>query len=113
MMTPVDSPETSAEEQYNVAHAVTREIVDKAFRAIQSRFKCLDATKGYLQVFCFFCAQSLDLKIHILFMLQDLILASGLVSTNVFLSVLDAIALTIADAVVKQLELLQLIFLFS
>lgn len=52
MMTPVDSPECSAELQYNVAHAATHEIVDRTFRAIQSRFKCLDGTKGYLQVFC-------------------------------------------------------------
>lgn len=53
MMTPVDSPGTSAELQYNLAHAATCEIVDRTFRAIQSRFKCLDGTKGYLQVFCF------------------------------------------------------------
>uniref|UniRef100_H3CF50 Putative nuclease HARBI1 n=1 Tax=Tetraodon nigroviridis TaxID=99883 RepID=H3CF50_TETNG len=49
MMTPVDSPESSAELQYNAAHAATHEIVDKTFRAIRSRFKCLDGTKGYLQ----------------------------------------------------------------
>lgn len=53
MMTPVNSPESSPELQYNVAHAATYEIVDRTFRAIQSRFKCLDGTKGYLQVFCF------------------------------------------------------------
>ncbi|TWW64293.1 putative nuclease HARBI1 [Takifugu flavidus] len=49
MMTPVDSPESSAELQYNLAHAATCEIVDRTFRAIQSRFKCLDGSKGYLQ----------------------------------------------------------------
>lgn len=51
VMTPVDSPESSAELRYNVSHAATHAIVDRTFRAIQSRFKCLDGTKGYLQVF--------------------------------------------------------------
>ena len=51
-MTPIDSPETPAEFQYNMAHTATHEIVDRTFRAIQTRFRCLDDTKGYLQVFC-------------------------------------------------------------
>lgn len=59
MMTPVDSPVSSAELQYNLAHAATHEIVERTFRAIQSRFKCLDGTKGYLQVFCFAVHQTL------------------------------------------------------
>uniref|UniRef100_A0A3Q3K9V7 Putative nuclease HARBI1 n=1 Tax=Monopterus albus TaxID=43700 RepID=A0A3Q3K9V7_MONAL len=50
LMTPVNCPESPAEFQYNVAHTATHEIVDRAFRAIQTRFKCLDGTKGYLQV---------------------------------------------------------------
>lgn len=49
-MTPVDCPESPAEFRYNLAHAATREIVDRTFRAIQTRFRCLDGTKGYLQV---------------------------------------------------------------
>lgn len=51
LMTPVDCPESPAEFQYNLAHTATHEIVDRTFRAIQTRFKCLDGTKGYLQVF--------------------------------------------------------------
>lgn len=50
LMTPVDEPQSSAELQYNMAHVATHEIVDRTFRAIQTRFRCLDGTKGYLQV---------------------------------------------------------------
>lgn len=49
-MTPVESPKSPAELRYNLAHATTHEIVDRTFRAIQTRFRCLDGTKGYLQV---------------------------------------------------------------
>uniref|UniRef100_A0A3Q0S4D9 Putative nuclease HARBI1 n=1 Tax=Amphilophus citrinellus TaxID=61819 RepID=A0A3Q0S4D9_AMPCI len=49
LMTPVDCPESPSEFRYNLAHTATREIVDRTFRAIQTRFRCLDGTKGYLQ----------------------------------------------------------------
>lgn len=49
LLTSVDYPESPAEFQYNLAHSTTHEIVDRTFRAIQTRFKCLDGTKGYLQ----------------------------------------------------------------
>ncbi|XP_015807833.2 putative nuclease HARBI1 isoform X2 [Nothobranchius furzeri] len=49
LMTPVERPESPAEFQYNLAHVATHEIVDRTFRAIQTRFRCLDGTKGYLQ----------------------------------------------------------------
>ncbi|KAF7650046.1 hypothetical protein LDENG_00132100 [Lucifuga dentata] len=49
LMTPVCYPESPAEYRYNLAHAATHEIVDRTFRAIQTRFRCLDGTKGYLQ----------------------------------------------------------------
>eukprot|EP00064_Thunnus_orientalis_P008171 superscaffoldBa00000955_g8194 len=49
LMTPVDCPESPAEFRYNLAHTATHEIVDRTFRAIQTRFRCLDGTKGYLQ----------------------------------------------------------------
>ncbi|KAM9328583.1 putative nuclease HARBI1 isoform 1-T1 [Pholidichthys leucotaenia] len=49
LMTPVDGPESPAEFRYNLAHTATHEIVDRTFRAIQTRFRCLDGTKGYLQ----------------------------------------------------------------
>ncbi|XP_064831680.1 putative nuclease HARBI1 [Oncorhynchus masou masou] len=49
LMTPVQYPETSADFQYNLAHTATHEIVDRTFRAIQTRFRCLDGSKGYLQ----------------------------------------------------------------
>lgn len=49
LMSPVDEPRSSAELQYNMAHEATHEIVDRTFRAIQTRFRCLDGAKGYLQ----------------------------------------------------------------
>ncbi|RXN17303.1 nuclease HARBI1 [Labeo rohita] len=49
LMTPVQSPESPAEYRYNLAHTTTHEIVDRTFRAIQTRFRCLDGAKGYLQ----------------------------------------------------------------
>ncbi|XP_076000004.1 putative nuclease HARBI1 [Genypterus blacodes] len=49
LMTPVSYPESPAEHQYNLAHDATHEIVDRTFRAIQTRFRCLDGAKGYLQ----------------------------------------------------------------
>lgn len=50
-MTPLDSPRSPAELRYNAAHAATRQVAQRTFRAIRSRFRCLDGTKGYLQVF--------------------------------------------------------------
>ncbi|XP_037552486.1 putative nuclease HARBI1 [Nematolebias whitei] len=49
LMTPVEHPESPAEFQYNLSHATTHEIVDRTFRAIQTRFRCLDGTNGWLQ----------------------------------------------------------------
>lgn len=49
LMTPIDYPESPADFRYNLAHSTSHEIVDRTFRAIQTRFKCLDGTKGYLQ----------------------------------------------------------------
>ncbi|XP_043100585.1 putative nuclease HARBI1 isoform X2 [Puntigrus tetrazona] len=49
LMTPVQNPESPADYRYNLAHTTTHEIVDRTFRAIQTRFRCLDGAKGYLQ----------------------------------------------------------------
>ncbi|XP_059184212.1 putative nuclease HARBI1 [Centropristis striata] len=49
LMTPIDCPESQPEFRYNMSHTATHEIVDRTFRAIQTRFRCLDGTKGYLQ----------------------------------------------------------------
>ncbi|XP_036391351.1 putative nuclease HARBI1 [Megalops cyprinoides] len=49
LMTPLQYPETPADYRYNLAHTATHEIVDRTFRAIQTRFRCLDGSKGYLQ----------------------------------------------------------------
>ncbi|MBN3292022.1 HARB1 nuclease, partial [Polypterus senegalus] len=57
LMTPVQYPETPAEYRYNISHTATHEIVDRAFRAIQTRFRCLDGSKGCLQYSPEKCAQ--------------------------------------------------------
>lgn len=49
-MTPVDCPESPQESDYNLAHTATHEIVDRTFRAIQTKFRCLDGSRGCLQV---------------------------------------------------------------
>ncbi|KAJ3583280.1 hypothetical protein NHX12_029526 [Muraenolepis orangiensis] len=49
LLTPIFYPASPAELRYNLAHAATCEIVDRTFRAIQTRFRCLDGSKGYLQ----------------------------------------------------------------
>ncbi|XP_062845912.1 putative nuclease HARBI1 [Trichomycterus rosablanca] len=49
LMTPVGNPETTAEYRYNLALIATHEIVDRTFRALQTKFRCLDGAKGYLQ----------------------------------------------------------------
>ncbi|XP_041075446.1 putative nuclease HARBI1 [Polyodon spathula] len=49
LMTPLQYPETPAEYRYNMAHSATHEIIDRTVRAMQTRFCCLDGSKGYLQ----------------------------------------------------------------
>ncbi|XP_006642730.1 putative nuclease HARBI1 isoform X2 [Lepisosteus oculatus] len=49
LMTPLQYPETPAEYRYNMAHTATHEIIDRTYRALQTRFRCLDGSKGYLQ----------------------------------------------------------------
>lgn len=49
LMTPVPEPKTAAELSYNEAHAGTHTVIDRTFRMLKSRFKCLDKSGGGLQ----------------------------------------------------------------
>ncbi|XP_007497448.1 putative nuclease HARBI1 [Monodelphis domestica] len=49
LMTPLHIPGTPAEYRYNMAHSATHNVIEKTFRTIQSRFRCLDGSKGALQ----------------------------------------------------------------
>jgi len=48
LLTPVSSPSTCAEERYNMAHAMTRNVIERAFGLLKSRFRCLDKSGGTL-----------------------------------------------------------------
>ncbi|XP_013925986.1 PREDICTED: putative nuclease HARBI1 isoform X1 [Thamnophis sirtalis] len=49
LMTPLHIPETPAEYRYNLAHSATHNIIERTFRTLQARFRCLDGSKGTLQ----------------------------------------------------------------
>ncbi|XP_043927058.1 putative nuclease HARBI1 isoform X2 [Protopterus annectens] len=49
LMTPLRNPETMAENAYNTALSQTRIIVERVFRLLKARFRCLDVSGGALQ----------------------------------------------------------------
>lgn len=48
LMTPFNTPSTQMEERYNLAHCRTRNIVERAFGVLKSRFRCLHKSGGCL-----------------------------------------------------------------
>lgn len=49
LMTPLHIHETPAEYRYNMAHSAAHSVIEKTFRTLCSRFRCLDGSKGALQ----------------------------------------------------------------
>ncbi|XP_030070214.1 putative nuclease HARBI1 [Microcaecilia unicolor] len=49
LLTPLSAPHTPAERRYNEVHATTRSVIDRTFRVLKSRFRCLDRSRGSLQ----------------------------------------------------------------
>lgn len=47
-MTPLRNPQSHAEVQYNYAHGATRNVIERTFGVLKSRFLCLDKSGGYL-----------------------------------------------------------------
>lgn len=56
-MTPVENPETPAEELYNERHHGTRIVVEQCFVALKARFRCLHKSGGALQYSPLKCAK--------------------------------------------------------
>jgi len=48
LMTPIPSPTTPREEAYNTAHIRTRNVVERSFGLLKSRFRCRDKSGGTL-----------------------------------------------------------------
>jgi len=47
-MTPLANPTTASETAYNAAHAKTRNVIERCFGVMKSRFRCLDRSGGTL-----------------------------------------------------------------
>ncbi|XP_064470065.1 putative nuclease HARBI1 [Ornithodoros turicata] len=48
LLTPFQTPSGEAEEKYNKAHRKTRQVIERAFGLLKSRFRCLDKSGGCL-----------------------------------------------------------------
>ncbi|XP_064476230.1 putative nuclease HARBI1 [Ornithodoros turicata] len=48
LLTPFQAPSNEGEERYNSAHMRTRQVIERAFGLLKSRFRCLDKSGGCL-----------------------------------------------------------------
>lgn len=48
-MTPIRAPKDEPEEEYNEALTKTRQVIERTFGLLKSRFRCLDKSGGVLQ----------------------------------------------------------------
>ncbi|CAN8032596.1 unnamed protein product, partial [Ixodes persulcatus] len=49
LMTPIRAPKDEPEEEYNEALTKTRQVIERMFGLLKSRFRCLDKSGGVLQ----------------------------------------------------------------
>ncbi|XP_063819580.1 putative nuclease HARBI1 [Pseudophryne corroboree] len=48
LLTPLSVPDSPAEHNYNHAHKSTRDVIERCFGVLKSRFRCLDKSAGLL-----------------------------------------------------------------
>ncbi|XP_063794843.1 putative nuclease HARBI1 [Pseudophryne corroboree] len=48
LLTPLSQPDSPAEHSYNHAHKATRNVIERCFGVLKSRFRCLDKSAGLL-----------------------------------------------------------------
>ncbi|XP_063786565.1 putative nuclease HARBI1 [Pseudophryne corroboree] len=48
LLTPLSHPDSPAEHSYNHAHKATRNVIERCFGVLKSRFRCLDKSAGLL-----------------------------------------------------------------
>ncbi|XP_063806565.1 putative nuclease HARBI1 [Pseudophryne corroboree] len=48
LLTPLSQPDSPAEHSYNHAHKATRNVIERCFGVLKSRFRCLDKSGGLL-----------------------------------------------------------------
>lgn len=48
LLTPYNTPASNAEKKFNTAHTKTRNVVERCFGVLKSRFRCLDKSGGTL-----------------------------------------------------------------
>ena len=50
LLTPINNPRDRAEIDYNIAHRTTRNVIERCFGVLKSRFRCIDKSGGPLRL---------------------------------------------------------------